>query len=182
MQSESQRSRRCSGNPRRHGGVGLPHVPSNNPSSAHGLPYVPSLDDLGMPRGNTRRHYAAFRCVNSWKSIDRAIEVPFGHAGAIRKHGVRRSARTARRFLFKGYVISISIPPRERLGAERSYDAGELISELLEDRKFARLAWSSVFAAWSFGLQGSGRENRVAVVLRSLKATAVCPSGPLRFR
>ena len=41
---------------------------------------------------------------------------------------------------------------------------------------------SSVFAAWSFGLQGSGRENRVAVVLRSLKATAVCPSGPLRFR
>lgn len=87
LQSESQRSRRCSGNPRRHGGVGLPHVPSNSPSSAHGLPYAPSPDDLGMPRGNTRRHYAAFRCVNSWKSIDRAIEVPFGHARAIRKHG-----------------------------------------------------------------------------------------------
>lgn len=27
---------------------------------------------------------------------------------------------------------------------------------------------SSVFAAWFLGLQGPGRENRVAVVLRSL--------------
>ena len=129
---------------------------------------------MGLCLGVIRRH--ALRSGRRWLSSRKGstaapAQAACGDRAILRvvvAFGVRRAARTARRFLFKGYVISISIPPRERLGAERSYDAGELISELLEDRSSHGSLGSSVFAAWSLGLQGSGRENREAVVLRSL--------------
>lgn len=127
-------------------------------------------------RWDIARYVSALRSGRRWLSSRKGstaapAQAACGDRAILRvvvAFGVRRAARTARRFLFKGYVISISIPPRERLGAERSYDAGELISELLEDRSSHGSLGSSVFAAWSLGLQGSGRENRVAVVLRSL--------------
>lgn len=141
---------------RRRGVGGLPlHRRLRCDSDCNG--FVPRRNTAACEpsRWDIARYVSALRSGRRWLSSRKGstaapAQAACGDRAILRvvvAFGVRRAARTARRFLFKGYVISISIPPRERLGAERSYDAGELISELLEDRSSHGSLGSSVFAA-----------------------------------